>query len=235
MRKNHLALLVASGVGAFALAQAGAALAAGSITGTVKLKGKAPEPKELNMKSDPFCAKQGARKDEEVAVSGDGGLKNVVVRIAKGVKNAPPAPESPAVLDQSGCVYTPRVLAVHAGQDVHIKNSDQTLHNVHTYKGPATLFNQAQPQGMGPLKKKFTTGDVVKFKCDVHPWMTAYVVVTDNPYFQVTGDNGSFEIKDVPPGKYTVEAWHERFGTQTKQVTVAEGKPVELKLEFAAK
>jgi hypothetical protein len=110
------------------------------------------------------------------------------------------------------------------------------LHNVHTYKGPATLFNMAQPQGMPPMKKKFATvGDVVKFKCDVHPWMTGYVVVTDNPHFAVTGDDGSFEIKDVPAGKYTVEIWHEKYGSQTKELTVADGKAADLKSEFAAK
>jgi plastocyanin len=238
MRITQLSSLFAAGLGAlaFTVTTVGAAHAAGALKGTVTLKGKAPESKELNMKSDPFCAKQGARKEEEVMVGSGGALKNVVVRIAKGVTNAPPAPAKEAVLDQVGCMYTPRVVAVQGGQPVHIKNSDQTLHNVHTYKGPATLFNQAQPQGMPPLKKKFPTpGDVIKFKCDVHPWMTAYVLVTDNPYFQVTGENGQFDIANIPPGKYTVEAWHEKLGTQTKDITVADGKPVELKIEFAAK
>jgi hypothetical protein len=87
------------------------------------------------------------------------------------------------------------------------------------------------------MKKKLpaTVGDVVKFKCDVHPWMTGYVLVTDNPFFSVTGDDGAFEIKNVPAGKYTVEVWHERLGSQTQEVTVADGKPVELKLELKAK
>jgi plastocyanin len=220
------------------LTGAGEATAAGSgsVKGSVKLTGKAPERKELNMKTDPFCAKQPSTKDEDVMVGPAGQLQNVVVRIAKGVSDPPPPPATSAVLDQVGCMYRPRVVVAQAGQQVEIKNSDATLHNVHTYKGPATLFNRAQPQGMPPIKQKFpTVGDVVKFKCDVHPWMTGYVLVTDSPYFAITAEDGKFEIKDVPAGKYTVEAWHERFGTQTKEVTVVAGKPVELKLEFAAK
>jgi plastocyanin len=212
------------------------ARAAGTIQGAVKLVGKAPEAATLNMKADPFCAKQPPAKDEEVAVGAGGGLKNVVVRIAKGGASAATPPSTPAVMDQNGCRYQPRVLVVQAGQTVEIRNSDSTLHNVHTYKGTATLFNLAHIQGTAPYKKKFpTVGDVVKFKCDVHPWMTGYVLVTDNPHFAVSGDDGTFSIPNVPAGKYTVEVWHERFGTQTKEVTVSDGKPVDLKLELGGK
>jgi plastocyanin len=208
----------------------------GSLKGSVKLKGKAPARKELNMKSDPFCAKQPAAKDEEAVVGPGGELKNVVVRIAKGLPAASPTPTDEVVLDQKGCVYQPRVVVAQAGQTVAIKNSDQTLHNVHTYKGPSTLFNQAQVYGQPAIKKKApSVGDVVKFKCDVHPWMTGWLLVTDNPYFAVTGADGSFDIPGIPPGKYTVEAWHERFGTKQAEVTIAAGKPAELKLELAAK
>jgi plastocyanin len=209
---------------------------AGSITGKVLLAGKAPPAATLNMRADPFCAKQPPVKDDEIAVGADQGLKNVVVRIAKGVANPPPAPSSPAVVDQNGCRYLPRVLVVQAGQTLEIRNSDSTLHNIHTYKGTATLFNLAHIQGAPPFKKKFpTVGDVVKFKCDVHPWMTGWVLVTDNPYHAVSGADGSFTIADVPAGQYTVEIWHEKLGSQTRDVTVSDGKPVELKLEFKAK
>jgi plastocyanin len=139
---SKFALLVAFGVGAV---NAPSAFAAGSIKGSVKLNGKAPERKELSMKGDPFCAKQAATKDEEVVVGPANQLKNAVVRIAKGAPAGAAAPTTPAVLDQQGCMYKPRVVVVQAGQQVEIKNSDQTLHNVHTYKGPATLFNLAQP------------------------------------------------------------------------------------------
>src|SRR3954471_19637896 len=204
------------------LATAGTAHADGSaLKGTVVLKGKAPEAKEVNIKADPFCAKQPAAMDEEVTVGAGGALKNVVVRIAKGLSGNFPAPAGEVVMDQNGCLYRPRVAVAQAGQVVTIKNSDQTLHNVHTYKGPSTLFNQAQVFGMPPIKKKApSTGDVVKFKCDVHPWMTGYLVVTDNPFYAVTGADGSFSIPSVPPGTYTVEAWHEKLGTKTTTITV---------------
>ena len=211
--------------------------AAGSILkGTVVMKGKAPPPKELNMKSDPFCAKQPASKEEDLVAGQGGELKNVVVRIAKGLSGTFPAPADEVVMDQQGCAYKPHVAVAQAGQTVAIKNSDQTLHNVHTYKGPSTLFNQAQVFGTPPIKKKApSVGDVVKFKCDVHPWMTGYLLVTDNPYFAITGEDGSFTNADVPPGEYTVEAWHEKLGNKTATLKVVAGKPAELKFELVAK
>ncbi len=211
------------------------ALAAGSVEGSVKLVGKAPAQAELNMKSDPFCAKQPAAKDEEVIAGKAGELKNVVVRVAKGAKAGEAPPTNPAIVDQAGCRYQPRVVVAQAGQTVEIRNSDMTMHNVHTYKGKSTLFNVPHVQGTGPHKKKFpTVGDVVKFKCDVHPWMTGWVLVTDNPHFAITKEDGKFSLANLPAGAYTVEAWHEKYGSQTKEITVADGKPVDLKFEFKA-
>ncbi|MCG5054853.1 MAG: carboxypeptidase regulatory-like domain-containing protein [Myxococcales bacterium] len=238
MTRRHLALASLLG-SAIALGPVGADVASAaetaSLKGTVKLKGSPPKPEDLNMKSDPFCAKHTA-KDTSVVVGPKGGLKNVVVHVVKGLEGAAPAASGDVVLDQSGCVYEPRVAVAVAGQQVLIKNSDQTLHNVHTYKGPATLFNQAQPQGFPPLKKKFAkSGDVVKFKCDVHPWMTGWVVVVDNPFYAVTGDDGSFTIDGLAPGKYTIEYWHEKYGAQTADVEVKAGKPAALNLEVVAK
>jgi plastocyanin len=222
----------------FALTAAtGAAHAAGStLKGTVVLKGKAPERKDVNMKSDPYCAKQPAAQEEDAVVGKGGAVKNVVVRIAKGLTGTFPTPTEEVVMDQSGCAYKPHVAVAQAGQTVAVKNSDQTLHNVHTFKGPSTLFNQAQIYGTPPIKKKApSVGDVVKFKCDVHPWMTGYLLVTDSPFFAITSEDGSFSIPNLPPGEYTVEAWHEKFGTKQAKVTVAAGKPAELKIELAAK
>ena len=203
----------------------------GSIKGTVKFAGKLPPAADLNMKSDPYCAKKTA-KDETVVADAKGNLKNVIVRVAKGFTGKAAPATGDVVLDQNGCNYQPRVSVALAGQSVAIKNSDQTLHNIHTYKGPATMFNQAQPQGFPAIKKTFKTGDVIRFKCDVHPWMTAWVAVVDNALFAISGADGSFSIDNVPPGKYTVEAWHEKFGTKTAEIEVKAGAPAAFNVEF---
>lgn len=208
---------------------------AGQIKGVARLIGQAPPRKALDMKADPFCAAKSA-KEEELIAGPQGALKNVVVRVVKGAPAGTIAASAAVVLDQDGCSYRPRVAVAQAGQEVLIKNSDQTLHNVHTYRGAVTLSNQAQPQSFPPIKQQFpTAGDVIKFKCDVHPWMTGWVVVTDNSFFAVTAEDGAFVLDKLPPGSYTIQAWHETLGTQTREVKVVEGKPVVLKLDFAIK
>ena len=197
----------------------------------VTVTGKLPEMPELKRGADPVCAKK-QMKDEEV-VAKDGKLKNVLIHI-----NGAPATEPPkehAVVNQEDCMYRPRVMGVVTGQPFDIKNSDPTLHNVHTYKGASTMFNQAQVPQSPDLTKTFNdNGVLLKLKCDVHQWMTAYVWVQNNPWFAVTGDDGSFTIKGVPAGKYEIEAWHERFGNKKGEVTVEPGKPAEVKLEYNA-
>jgi hypothetical protein len=205
-----------------------------SIKGTVKLEGKAPEVKMLKRETDPYCARK-QMADEEIVVGPSGSLKNVLVRITKGITGSFDPPLSNATLDQVDCMYRPRVLGIMAGQSLLIKNSDRTLHNVHTYKGASTIFNQAQVPGLPPMAKKFNdVGDVIKFKCDVHPWMTGYVGVSNHPFFAVTEDNGAFTIGKVPPGTYTLEAWHERLGVKTAEVTVKGDKVAEANFAFTA-
>jgi hypothetical protein len=131
-------------------------------------------------------------------------------------------------------MYEPRVQGIVAGQTLAIKNGDPVLHNVHTYKGTTTLFNQAQVPNTPEIDKKFDqNGAMLKFKCDVHNWMTGFVWVQNNPYFAVTKEDGSFEIKGVPAGKYEIEAWHERFGTKKGEVTVSADKAAGVKFEYA--
>jgi plastocyanin len=208
---------------------------ANAIKGTVKLTGPAPEMKMLKREADPFCGRV-QMKDEEVIVGAAGGLKNALVRLTKGVTGSYPAPATPALIDQSECMYRPRVQGIIAGQPITIRNSDQTLHNVHTYKGASTIFNQAEIPGMAPMVRQLdASGQIVKFKCDVHPWMTGYIAVSTHPFFAVTGDDGTFTIPGVPAGTYTIEAWHERFGTTTGEVTVAADKPTAVELALIAR
>jgi plastocyanin len=205
----------------------------GIIHGTVHLTGKAPEAKPITT-PDPFCARQGIR-EEDLVIGPGNSLKNVLVRVTKGAAGSYDTPKTDATVDQNGCMYRPRVQVVMAGQTIQIKNSDQTLHNVHTYKGASTVFNQAQIPGMGPMSKKFSDGgQIIKFKCDVHPWMTGYVAIATNPFSAVSGADGSFTIEKLPPGTYTLDAWHERLGTRTAEVTVTENEPAKVAFDFAA-
>jgi plastocyanin len=202
----------------------------GTLKGKVLLTGRAPEMAEQLRGSDPFCAKT-KMKDEEVVENSNHTLRNVLVHI----NGAPPAepPKATLEIEQTQCNYAPRVTGAVAGQTILIRNGDPILHNVHTYKGFSTLFNVAQVPGAPNIEKKFNeNGALLKLKCDVHQWMTGYVWVQNNPYFAVTGSDGSFEIKNVPAGKYSVEAWHERFGVKKGEVTINGDRPSELNFEF---
>ena len=203
----------------------------GVLKGTVTLTGKPPEMTDLNRGADPFCAKD-HMKDEEVVVGKGGELANVIVRVVGAPAMAPPDGE--VELNQDQCMYRPRVVTLVAGQTLKIKNSDKTLHNIHTYKGTSTIFNVAQVPNTPPIEKKFTeAGMLMKVKCDVHQWMSGYAWVQNNPLFAVTGKDGAFEVKGIPDGTWDVEAWHERFGMQRGKITVAGSKPVEWKPVFS--
>lgn len=222
----------AAAPGAVAAAAAGAVTASsGDIKGHVTVKGKIPVMEDLKRNSDAFCAKK-QMKDESVVADAKGNLANVVVHL-NGLP-ATPAPSQKATLSQDDCTYRPHVMGVVAGQPLDIRNGDPILHNVHSYEGARTLFNVAQVPGTPNYEKTFAdkNGVMIKLKCDVHQWMTAYVWVQNNHFFAVTDKDGSFAIKDVPVGTYDVEAWHERFGTKTGKVTVAKDKPAEVKFEF---
>lgn len=189
---------------------------AGSLEGEVLLVGEPPMMPALKRGTDPVCAKA-PPQDEQVLVK-DGKLQNVVLRLADAPAAAPPA--EPAVVDQLDCVYRPRVLVAMEGQKVLVRNSDGTLHNVHAY-GVKPTFNRAQPPRGPALEAIFKhESDVVKLKCDVHPWMISHVVYSKSPHFAVTGPEGRFELEAVPAGTYTLQAWHERFGTKAQRVTV---------------
>jgi hypothetical protein len=130
-------------------------------------------------------------------------------------------------------MYRPRVQVATEGEKIMVRNNDGTLHNVHTYDGTKTLFNQAQPAKSKPIEKPIpANASLLKLKCDVHPWMTGFVVVNKNAYAAVSKEDGTFEIKDVPPGNYTVEAWHEKLPAQTQKIKVEDGKPTSVKFAF---
>jgi hypothetical protein len=198
---------------------------AGTITGRVTFTGTPPSADAIRMSSDPACvASAGPNpQSDAVLVSADGGLRNVFIHIKDGLDPAYafPTPTEPVVLDQQGCFYTPRVLGIRVNQPLEMSNSDPTFHNVHALPATNREFNHGLAPGLPAMRSTFATPEVmVRFKCDVHGWMAAYVGVVAHPFFAVTGADGAFSLDGVPPGTYTVEAWHERFGTRTGQVTV---------------
>ncbi|NTX50264.1 carboxypeptidase regulatory-like domain-containing protein [Myxococcus sp. CA039A] len=205
----------------------------GAVKGTVTFTGTPPAAADLPPNTDPACEGRGS-KDEAVLVK-DGKLQNVLVRVKGTVAGAPAAPSAPVVVDQTKCTYVPRVQGAVAGQSVVFKNSDGTLHNVRGVVGTKAAFNVAQPPSGAPVQKPVPPADdVLKLKCDVHPWMTAFVVSNPNPYFATTGADGAFALQGLPAGTYTVEAWHETLGTKTTEVTVKDGAPAEVSFAFSS-
>jgi len=190
--------------------------------------GTAPVPEKVKMDADPQCALQHkeAVHKQDVVVNANGTLKNVFVYVKQGLEGKTfPAATQPAKLDQQGCLYAPRVLGLQVNQPLEIVNSDATLHNVNCKPAKSKPFNIAQPVKGMKSTKTFTAPEVmVKCACNVHPWMASYIGVLEHPVFGVTGDDGSFSLAGLPAGQYTLEAWHEKFGTQTQTVTVGGGE-----------
>ena len=198
---------------------------AGDITGTITLKGTPPAEKELTpIKDDPYCSTMypGALPTTHFyVVSAGGGLADVIVSL-KGISGkSAGASAAPATLDQKGALYSPQIIAIQTGQKLIVKNSDPLVHNVHAKPAANPESNQVQMSGGADLTYTFDKPEpFLKFQCDVHPWMFAWVSVFDHPYFSVSGADGKFTIKNVPPGKYTLEATHRKLGVQTAEIEV---------------
>jgi len=219
---------------------------AGTIVGNVTFRGDAPAPKALKVKTDQFCISHAKGElSDELVVSKAGAIQNVVISLLK-VKSNFGLPKETPVVDQVNCAYTPHVLAVLTGTTVNIRTSDPTLHNVHAHAKKNDAINWAMPIKDMALPYKTKASEVVRLTCDVHNWMSAYIVVLDNPYFAVIGaedkagnaisasafrasqSKGSYQIEKIPAGKYRVRAWHETLGIARKQVEVPETGEVKL-------
>jgi hypothetical protein len=196
---------------------------AATITGKVKFEGAPPAMEPIDMAGNPKCHSQhpGGAMPEAYVVE-NGMLKNVIVYVKEGLSGSYAAPADAVMIDQKGCMYIPHVISVQTNQPIKIKNSDPETHNVHALPKKQPEFNFGQPEGSADQTKKFKTAEMVKVRCDVHGWMGAYIGVFDHPFHAVTNEAGEFTIKGLPPGEYTLEAWHEKLPAQTMKVKVGE-------------
>jgi len=238
MARRVVLLLLCAGLLAFAAqaalssgdAGSGVAYAgtAGTISGSIRYAGSPPDRAVIQMAADPFCVTAHAGQTvltEQLIVNDNDTLRWAFIHIREASGSLPSGGGETVVLSQVGCMYTPRVLGMEAGSTIRVTNADQTLHNVNVQPRNNTAFNVAQPIPGMSTERTFANPEImIPVRCDVHPWMQAYVGVVPHPFFDVTGEDGSFSIDGVPPGDYVLEAWHETLGVQTLDVTVRDGE-----------
>jgi plastocyanin len=207
------------------------------VKGTVKFEGTAPKPLRINMAAEPGCAKlhPAGVSTEDTLTDAHGGLENVVVFVSEGLGDRTfDAPKQPAIIDQKGCMYEPHVIALRANQELDVLNNDTTTHNLHPVPSNNREWNKAQPPGT-KVEVTFPREEIaIPMKCNVHPWMRGYIAVFKHPYFSVTGKGGNFELDNLPPGSYTIEAWHEKLGTSSQKITIGAGGTKEMEFVFKA-
>jgi plastocyanin len=211
------------------------ATGAANLKGTVRLEGTVPKPKQISMSADPSCAKQHASPvfTQEVMTDTKGALQNVIVFVSEGLGDRKfDAPTQPVVVEQKGCMYTPHVLAVQANQPLHVVNDDPTSHNIHPTPANNREWNKAEPPGSS-VDESFAREEIaIPVKCNLHPWMHGYIAVFKHPFFAVTGKDGSFDLSSLPPGTYTIKAWHEKLGTSTQTITIGANETKEISFVF---
>ncbi len=206
----------------------------GAIVGRVVFDGDRPQPQALTVSKDVEVCGKTQKFPEALLVGPDRGIKNAVVflrTMAGGTSLSLPA--SNPVIDQRDCVYAPHVLLVPAGATVDIKNSDGILHNIHTYSEKNPAFNTAQPKFKKIISKTFAQPEIIRVTCDVHDWMTAWVVVQDHPYYALTDATGAFQLGDVPPGEYELRVWHEALGEHSRSVSVSADQSAAVEVRLA--
>lgn len=204
------------------------------LRGRVRFSGQVPAPDTLRITADTaICGTSRVRS--RVKVGGGTGLADAVVSLTdiEAGKPWPDAAASPPTLDQHECRFTPHVVLARVGDTVRVLNSDPFSHNVHTAGFDNRSVNRTQPAGASPITLAFAAPEKVRVKCDLHPWMSAWIVVADHPYHAVTGEAGRFTMPGVPPGTYTLEVWHEALGTRSRTVTLEPGQTLDVDFDFA--
>ena len=209
-------------------------VAPGTVEGTISYTGTPPKMKPIDMAKEPTCAKQHATPvmTESVVTGAGNTLEYVVVYVSAGDLGAPAS--QPVRYEQKGCEYVPHVATMEVNQPLEIYNDDQTSHNIHPMAKVNSEWNKSQPPGSPPIKTAYDKAEFIPVKCNVHPWMHGYFAVLGTSHYSVSGDNGKFSLKGLPPGKYTLTAWHEKFGKQTQDVTVTSGGTAKVNFTFTA-
>ena len=203
----------------------------GSLRGTVRFVGDVPEARVLPVSNDSeACGIE--RTVQPVQVGPDRGLADAVVSLVDARQGSLLDVASPPTLDQRRCTFSPRVLLAPTGVPVRVLNSDPLTHNVHTAAFENRSVNHSQPSGLEVIELNFDVAEKVKVKCDLHPWMSAWIVVVDHPYHAITSETGSFELSNVPPGDYVLETWHETLGTSRRAVTVRGNETLDLRVDL---
>jgi plastocyanin len=209
---------------------------AGSIQGKVAFSGRKPALQRIRMEAEEDCMKahKAPPVDPTVVVNSNGTLKNVFVYVKAGLEDKTFEPVQTAVnFDQKGCMFEPRVLGLQAGQPLRITNSDTVTHNVHPLPRKNREWNQGQPAGSPPLERTFPVPEImIPVKCNVHAWMRSYIGVMPHPFFATTGEEGTFDIKGLPPGDYVIEAWHEKYPPQEQKVSLPPSGAITLDFTF---
>jgi plastocyanin len=234
MQTKHVVMAGLVLLAASAVAYAGPA--GGTVSGKVTYEGTPAKMKPIDMSKEPSCAKMYATPQlAETVVTGAGNsLENVVVYISAGAPDEA-APSNAATFTQKGCRYIPHLLAFQVNQEIKINNEDQTSHNIHPLPKLNREWNKSQPPGTPPISERYDKMEIFPVKCNVHPWMHGTFAVLQNSHFAITGDGGSFSLANLPPGKYTITAWHESYGEQSQDVTISGSETKSVNFVFKAK
>jgi plastocyanin len=208
----------------------------GTVSGKVTYEGTPAKQKPIDMSKEPSCAKQHATPivTETVVTGPNNALDNVVVYVSAGASDEG-APSQAVKFDQKGCQYIPHVLAFQVNQTLQIANDDQTSHNIHPLPKVNREWNKSQPPGTPPIEEKYDKPEFIPVKCNIHPWMHGNFAVMKNSHYAVTADGGSFSLANLPPGKYTITAWHESYGDQSQEVTISGSETKPINFVFKAK
>jgi hypothetical protein len=210
---------------------------AGTVSGKVTYTGTPAHQKPIDMSKEPSCAKQHATPitTESVVTGPNNALENVVVYVSSGAPDDGQVPAQAVTFEQKGCQYIPHVLVMHTNQELKIINSDQTSHNIHPLAKVNREWNKSQPPGTPPISDKYDKPEFISVKCNVHPWMHGAFAVLSTNHYDVSKGGGDFKLPNLPPGKYTITAWHEDYGTQTADITITGNETKDVSFTFKAK